>query len=498
MAAFPVAGHRWMFREASALVAQSDTCLFVEDGSVDLKIPLARLPHLESGIKDALHAHLNHYCESLHGILISYTKLRLCSPNLALGEVPSDVQDITVHGTFCIFRPEKGRTLTGVITRVNPHHIGCLVLKTFTASLRADAGSNVSFEGLYNQGEEVKFLVDALHRDGFCRLTGILTDDLIVGHRNAQPSGTVFRNTDDVYELLLQEAAERKHQRKAAKRAAAQSTNQSINQSIDQSNHQLEIDTTSEAFSFQEPTSSTSEKKKKKKRITQSPDSGISPGCTSSSFPRSSRTSDPVSDASMSVDHVEDPETIPAGYLTYAAQVRTDVLTRYPDLNSEKIDKKIRKRWKKLPDEEKFAYAEKHDSNATLVSVATDGLGSLSSSKKHRRKRNDQEDVRSDAAKLPECESINEPPVESDIASSSKKHRKKQKMVENLAEAETQAEPEVVERVSRKRRRQDLDESVSAACETLISFSIATPESSEGKRASKRQRKEERSSAGPV
>ena len=153
----------------------------------------------------------------LTGILISYTKLRLLSPNIELSDVPSDQQEITVHGTFCLFRPKKGDLLTGTITRVNPQHIGCLVLKTFTASLRSNSGPNVDFEGMYNQGEEVTFVVDSLLTDGFCRLTGILTDELIVSHQNSRPAGAIFKNLAHDFDLGPPDSTEKKKKKKKKK-----------------------------------------------------------------------------------------------------------------------------------------------------------------------------------------------------------------------------------------------------------------------------------------
>ena len=48
------------------------TCLYVEDGAIQLQVPLSRLTEIDTGIKEALAARLNYFCDSLNGKVIFF------------------------------------------------------------------------------------------------------------------------------------------------------------------------------------------------------------------------------------------------------------------------------------------------------------------------------------------------------------------------------------------------------------------------------------------
>ena len=110
---FYVGGHRFSYKEASNLAAQPDTCLEIVDGHIDLMVPMARISQLDIGIKEALNMYLNHNVDSLDGVLIAYSRLRLHSPSLDLSEYLSEMQEVHVFGTFVVFRPRPGKRLKG-------------------------------------------------------------------------------------------------------------------------------------------------------------------------------------------------------------------------------------------------------------------------------------------------------------------------------------------------------------------------------------------------
>ncbi|GAV06571.1 hypothetical protein RvY_16537 [Ramazzottius varieornatus] len=218
---FYVGGHRFSYKEASTLAAQPDTCLETVDSHVDLLIPMARINQLGDGIKEALNMQLNHCVESLDGVLIAYQRLRLHSPSLDLSEYMSEMQEVRVFGTFVVFRPKPGKRLKGMVTRVNQHHVGCLVHQSFATTLRSSSSSNISFDGLYCQGEEVTFEVVAMdiHR-GIPSVRGCLTDELILSHRGTTsslvppPPPSTFL-TDDLLESEISSHKKKKKKKRS-------------------------------------------------------------------------------------------------------------------------------------------------------------------------------------------------------------------------------------------------------------------------------------------
>lgn len=157
---FPVtcAGHRLRFAEASALATEANTGLFVEDGFLDLRIPISRLTSIDAGIKEALIPRINQYSDALRGVLIAYSRLRLLSPDVDLSENLGAYQDIRVHGTFVVFRPDPGIILKGIVTRVTPYYMGCLVHRNFTASLHSDR-KEINLHEVFKTGQEMLFQV---------------------------------------------------------------------------------------------------------------------------------------------------------------------------------------------------------------------------------------------------------------------------------------------------------------------------------------------------
>ncbi|NWV36573.1 RPA43 polymerase, partial [Grantiella picta] len=143
---------------------------------------------------------------SLQGVPVAYDNIRVVGE---LGDIYDDQGFIhlNIEADFIIFSPKKGKKLVGVINKVAPSHIGCLIHGCFNASIpKPEQMSIVQWQELgLKIGDELKFQVLHLDSDtaGVFFIRGGLTKSSI----RPKKSDTVTESTngDEIQELDQQE-----------------------------------------------------------------------------------------------------------------------------------------------------------------------------------------------------------------------------------------------------------------------------------------------------
>ncbi|KGL73027.1 DNA-directed RNA polymerase I subunit RPA43, partial [Tinamus guttatus] len=101
---------------------------------------------------------------SLQGVPVAYDNIKVVGE---LGDIYDDQGFIhlNIEADFIIFSPKKGKKLVGVINKVAPSHIGCLIHGCFNASIpKPEQMSVVQWQELgLKIGDELKF--EVLHLD---------------------------------------------------------------------------------------------------------------------------------------------------------------------------------------------------------------------------------------------------------------------------------------------------------------------------------------------
>ncbi|XP_071416117.1 DNA-directed RNA polymerase I subunit RPA43 isoform X2 [Pithys albifrons albifrons] len=101
---------------------------------------------------------------SLQGVPVAYDNIKVVGE---LGDIYDDQGFIhlNIEADFVIFSPKKGKKLVGIINKVAPSHIGCLIHGCFNASIpKPEQMSIVQWQELgFKIGDELKFQV--LHLD---------------------------------------------------------------------------------------------------------------------------------------------------------------------------------------------------------------------------------------------------------------------------------------------------------------------------------------------
>ncbi|OCT75767.1 DNA-directed RNA polymerase I subunit RPA43 [Xenopus laevis] len=122
------------FSEACELVSCRYSCLVVETHRRHLALSPKFLRKKRSGIQEQLNTELLKYSERLNGVPVAYDNIKLVGE---LGDIYDDLGHIhiNVEADFVIFKPDCGQTLVGIVNKVAPTHIGCLVHGCFNASI---------------------------------------------------------------------------------------------------------------------------------------------------------------------------------------------------------------------------------------------------------------------------------------------------------------------------------------------------------------------------
>ncbi|XP_068094741.1 DNA-directed RNA polymerase I subunit RPA43 [Hyperolius riggenbachi] len=122
------------FSSARSLVSSAHSCLVVNTRRRHLALPPKYLHRKRSGIQEQLNAELLKYNVRLGGVPVAYDNIKIVGE---FGDIHDDVGYIhlTVEADYVIFLPQQGQKLVGVVNKVAPSHIGCLVHGCFNASI---------------------------------------------------------------------------------------------------------------------------------------------------------------------------------------------------------------------------------------------------------------------------------------------------------------------------------------------------------------------------
>ncbi|NWS25769.1 RPA43 polymerase, partial [Polioptila caerulea] len=143
---------------------------------------------------------------SLQGVPVAYDNIKVVGE---LGDIYDDQGFIhlNIEADFIIFSPKKGKKLVGVINKVAPSHIGCLIHGCFNASIpKPEHMSIAQWQELgLKIGDELKFQV--LHLDSDTAGVFFIRGELTKSSMRPKKSDAVTENTngDEVQKLDHQE-----------------------------------------------------------------------------------------------------------------------------------------------------------------------------------------------------------------------------------------------------------------------------------------------------
>ncbi|XP_067854403.1 DNA-directed RNA polymerase I subunit RPA43 isoform X1 [Heptranchias perlo] len=190
-AAAPGLGRQLSFLDACSLIKSPYSCLVVDTYKRHIALSPMYLSRKRTGIERQLKTELlrfserSHQCCScvpedvlddpaktgethslgLQGVPIAYDKVKL------VGEL-ADIYDdqgyihLNIEADFVIFRPKTGQKLVGVVNKVAPSHLGCLVHGCFNASIPKPHHANGIWPGFaVSVGDSLKFEVVQLDAD---------------------------------------------------------------------------------------------------------------------------------------------------------------------------------------------------------------------------------------------------------------------------------------------------------------------------------------------
>ncbi|XP_019364099.1 PREDICTED: DNA-directed RNA polymerase I subunit RPA43 [Gavialis gangeticus] len=168
------------FAAACDLVPSRYSCLVVVPHRRHIALAPRFLHRKLTGIRDQLDAGLLRYCDSLGGVPLAYSHVKIVG---ALGDIHDDQGSIHLHieADFVVFTPQKGTKLVGVINKIVPSHIGCLIHGCFNASIPKHdcvSAEQQQYLGL-KIGDALEFEVSRLDSDtaGMFFIWGRLTKD---------------------------------------------------------------------------------------------------------------------------------------------------------------------------------------------------------------------------------------------------------------------------------------------------------------------------------
>ncbi|KAK1188348.1 RPA43 polymerase, partial [Pygoscelis papua] len=194
------------FAVARGLVGRRYSCLVVAPHRRHVALAPRYLGRKRTGIRAQLDAELLRYSESLQGVPVAYDNIKVVGE---LGDIYDDQGFIhlNVEADFVVFSPKKGKKLVGVINKVAPSHIGCLIHGCFNASIpKPEQMSIVQWQELgLKIGDELKFQV--LHLDSDAAGVFFIRGGLTKSSMRPKRSETVTDHTngDEIQKLDHQE-----------------------------------------------------------------------------------------------------------------------------------------------------------------------------------------------------------------------------------------------------------------------------------------------------
>nr|XP_020855766.1 DNA-directed RNA polymerase I subunit RPA43 [Phascolarctos cinereus] len=169
------------FATARALV-KPGSCLRVGPHRRHVALAPRFLGRKRSGLREQLDGELLRYSESLRGVPVAYDNLKIVGE---LGDIYDDQGHVhlDIEADFVLFCPEKGQKLVGVVNKVAPSHLGCLVHGCFNASIpKPEHMPMEQWQSLhFHLGDELEFEVSRLDSDAagvFCIRGKLLVSSL--------------------------------------------------------------------------------------------------------------------------------------------------------------------------------------------------------------------------------------------------------------------------------------------------------------------------------
>ncbi|NXW26843.1 RPA43 polymerase, partial [Phaetusa simplex] len=194
------------FAVARGLVGRRYSCLVVAPHRRHVALAPRYLGRKRTGIRAQLDTELLRYSESLQGVPVAYDNIKVVGE---LGDIYDDQGFIhlNIEADFVIFSPKKGKKLVGIINKVAPSHIGCLIHGCFNASIpKPEQMSIVQWQELgLKIGDELKFQV--LHLDSDAAGVFFIRGGLTKSSMRPKQSVTVpdSTNGDEIQNLDHQE-----------------------------------------------------------------------------------------------------------------------------------------------------------------------------------------------------------------------------------------------------------------------------------------------------
>jgi DNA-directed RNA polymerase subunit E'/Rpb7 len=92
---------------------------------------------IRGGINDYLNCLVTKYIPELQGVVIQYSNIKVTKKPIPI-KSESPYLHFHVSVEFIVYSPQIGQLCVGVVNKVSPDHIGCLLNGFFNASLAAD------------------------------------------------------------------------------------------------------------------------------------------------------------------------------------------------------------------------------------------------------------------------------------------------------------------------------------------------------------------------
>ncbi|NWQ78256.1 RPA43 polymerase, partial [Columbina picui] len=182
------------------------SCLVVAPHRRHVALAPRYLGRKRSGIRAQLDAELLRYSESFQGVPVAYDNIKVVGE---LGDIYDDqgFVHLNIEADFVIFSPKKGKRLVGVINKVAPSHIGCLIHGCFNASIpKPEQMSIIQWQELgLKIGDELKFRV--LHLESDAAGVFFIRGELTKSSMRPKQTETITdsTNADEIQKLDHQE-----------------------------------------------------------------------------------------------------------------------------------------------------------------------------------------------------------------------------------------------------------------------------------------------------
>ncbi|XP_067865265.1 DNA-directed RNA polymerase I subunit RPA43 [Heterodontus francisci] len=200
------------FSQACSLIKNPYSCLVLDTCRRHIALSPMYLKRQRSGIERQLRTELLRFSESLQGVPIAYDKVRLVGE---LGDIYDDQGYIhlNIEADFVIFRPKTGQKLVGVVNKVAPSHLGCLVHGCFNASIPKPHHANGIWPGFaVTVGDSLKFEVLQLDADvaGVLCIRGQL-DKSVQAAYGVDSEEPLEKNSDQNDEIASKKKKKKRH-----------------------------------------------------------------------------------------------------------------------------------------------------------------------------------------------------------------------------------------------------------------------------------------------